>query len=94
MNTFITGYGELIASALRNRGSRKDDFEYDADHHEYRYVIRMCQQLAGSIRANTGKCIDLSEVLRVERMASGHADYQSKFAVYCWELGAGTSRQN
>lgn len=30
--------------------------------------------------------IPLSEIIRVENMASGHSDYSDKFALYCAEL--------
>jgi hypothetical protein len=84
----IKPFYEAIGAALKARGSISDDFERDPAYKECRYVVRMCQRMAEMIsRPDVG----LIEVMRVERGASGHCDYQRKFAMYCRELQVGRS---
>lgn len=88
INPDIRPFYEAIGAALKARGSVIDDFERDPAYKEYRYVVRMCQLMVDLIaRPN----IELNEVMRVERCASGHCDYQRKFAMYCRELQIGLS---
>lgn len=70
-----------IGAALAARGSLPDDFKRDPEYKECRYVVRMCQKIAGLIGD-----VSVKDVLRVERCAAGHVDYQRKFALYCLEL--------
>lgn len=45
-------------------------------------------------RALLGKpAVDVAAIERVERMATGHSDYSSKFALYCAELALGVREQ-
>lgn len=37
--------------------------------------------------------VDLAAIERVERMAVGHSDYSSKFALYCAEIAMGVKEQ-
>ncbi len=79
-------YFDLIGAALASRGKAHDDFERDPNFGEPRYVIRMCQQVLARIgRAD----LTVQDVLRKERCASGHVDYQRKFALYCREIELG-----
>lgn len=84
----IKPFYEAIGVALEARGSASDDFERDPVNKECRYVVRMCQRMVEMIaRPDVG----LKEVMRVERCASGHCDYQRKFAMYCREFQMGKS---
>lgn len=84
----IKPFYEVIGTALRARGSVVGDFAKDPKYNECCYVVKMCQRLVELIaRPDVG----LEEVMRVERSASGHSDYQRKFAFYCYELQIGKS---
>ena len=78
-------YFAEIGTALAGRGTLADDFERDPEFRECRYVVRMCERIAEKIGQPS---VTVREVLRVERGASGHVDYQRKFALYCAELEA------
>lgn len=79
-------YFEIIGAALNARGKAEDDFEQDMEFGEPRYVVRMCQQVLIQIgRAD----LTVRDILRKERCASGHVDYQRKFALYCREMELG-----
>ncbi len=79
-------YFDLIGTTLKARGDAKDDFDLDLEFGEPRYVIRMCQKMLARIgRAD----LTVQDVLRKERCASGHTDYQRKFALYCREIELG-----
>ena len=82
----IKPFYDEIGELLKLRGSVKDDFTRDPEYRECRYVVRMCKRMAEKI-GRPG--IGINEVLSVERSASGHVDYQSKFALYCRELQLG-----
>lgn len=85
-------YESLIAEAFNNRGRLEDDFRRDAVHKECNYRVRMCEQLLAAINAAGGQ-MALQDVLRVARLASGHADYPRQLARYCvgLEEGPGTA---
>ena len=83
-------YKAVIAAALQARGAQKDDFASHPLHHEANYVVRLCDQVRDLIERRGGRAT-LETVVRLERCASGHVDYHSKFALYCAELEIGAS---
>ena len=79
----IKPYYDLIGQALAARGRMPDDYERDAEHQEPVYVVRLCRQLANRIGRPD---ITLADVLRADRCASGHTDYQRRLAADCYAL--------
>ncbi|WP_371436316.1 hypothetical protein [Polaromonas sp.] len=86
----IQPYDAVISKALKARGQKKDDFDRHPVHHEPRYVVRMCEAIVSLISQRGGRAT-LELVLRAERCASGHVDYQHKCALYCAEIEVGAS---
>lgn len=81
-------YKTVIAAALQARGSQIDDFTRHPMRHEPNYVVRMCEKVRDLVERRGGRAT-LESIMRVERCASGHADYHAKFALYCAELEVG-----
>lgn len=79
----IKPYYELLGQALDARGRRPDDYERDAEHQEAVYVVRLCRQLVDRIGRPE---ITLADVLRADRCASGHTDYERRLAAGCYAL--------
>lgn len=73
-------WDNIITRHLKERGSKPDDFDYHPTMHESSYVVRMCKEIANEMG------LPIESIMRVERTASGHVDYQRKFALYCAEL--------
>jgi hypothetical protein len=67
-----------LAKAQEQRSQRADWIEFE------RSV--MFEAVNNERQARGLPPISLTDVMRVERMATGHVDYSSKFALYCAEL--------
>lgn len=74
---------EAIGEALATRGKAAGDYDQDSVYGVPRYVARMCESIVGLIGRSD---LTVKDVLHVERLAAGHSDYQSKFALYCAQL--------
>jgi hypothetical protein len=79
-------YYGLIDEALSARSARDGDFETDREHGVPIFVSRMCSSLAQACVERGQASVTVKDVLRLEVMASGHADYHRKFSLYCREL--------
>lgn len=81
-------YAAIIQKHLDMRGRQQDDFQWDTDFKEAKYVVRMCWELLDEVNANGGKAT-IEDILKADRSASGHCDYHSKAALYMDELARG-----
>lgn len=79
----IKPYYDLIGQALAARGSAPDDYQRDAEYPESLYIVRLCRQLADRIGRPD---VTVTDVLRADRCASGHTDYQRRLAADCYAL--------
>ena len=79
----IKPYYDLIGQALAARGSAPDDYQRDAEYPESVYIVRLCRQLADRIGRPD---VTVADVLRADRCASGHTDYQRRLAADCYAL--------
>lgn len=86
-----------LAKAMKERKKRQ---EFIADPHDTHdnpaWVLFERQTMHDAVnkeRKTLGKQpVPITQVVRVERSASGHVDYQRKFALYCAELVLGEWR--
>jgi hypothetical protein len=79
-------YGSIIESAMLKRGTQVGDRKIHPVHKQPEYLVRLCSVLASKIQASGNPSVTLEDVLRVERSACGHSDYERKFALYCSQL--------
>ncbi|WP_338924616.1 hypothetical protein V0M98_33915 (plasmid) [Pseudomonas silesiensis] len=79
-------YASIIESALLKRGTQAGDRQINPVHKQPEYLVRLCNVLASKIQAAGNPSVTLEDVLRVERSACGHSDYEHKFAFYCADL--------
>lgn len=79
-------YASIIESALLKRGTQAGDRQIHPVHKQPEYLVRLCNVLASKIQAAGNTSVTLEDVLRVERSACGHTDYEHKFAFYCAQL--------
>jgi hypothetical protein len=81
-------YFDIIESHLTNKkpaGQYEDDPKYGVP----KYVVSMCAEILGNLMARCDRNFTMKDVLKADRLASGHADYHHKFALYCSELERG-----
>jgi hypothetical protein len=74
-------FRNTVERHLSNRKSVPDYMALDPVYQVPKYVIPMCQDLCRLINRSD---VDLAEVLRIEKTAVGHADYQNKLALRCY----------
>lgn len=74
---------KAIDDALCSRNSLSGDFSYDVEFGVPLYIRRLCEQLHAIIGRDD---VSLRDVVAADTCASGHVDYQRKFALYCAEL--------
>ena len=79
-------YASIIECALLKRGTQAGDRKIHPVHKQPEYLVRLCSVLASKIQAAGNPSVTLEDVLKVERSACGHSDYEHKFAFYCADL--------
>jgi uncharacterized protein YkwD len=92
----IKRFEEILCNAAQER-SKRDDF-VDRDGETWpEWVFFERKTMTAAVNAERQKkglpAVPPSEVIRVERQASGHSDYSHKFALYCAELAIGKGAQ-
>jgi hypothetical protein len=90
-------FDEILAKAMKERGDRQEFIPDPHDTHQNpAWVLFERQTMHDTVNAERQarglQPIPISAVVRVERCASGHVDYQRKFALYCAELVLGEWR--
>ena len=90
-------FDEILSKAMKERPQRQDFLPDPHDTHANPgWVLFERQTMHDAINAERTTRglgpIPITEVVRVERCASGHIDYQRKFALYCAELATGEWR--
>ena len=82
---------DALGKAQEKRNDLQGRVESEHDHFPIeRWVLHEREVMFDMVareRAMLGKGpIPITEVVKVERMAQGHSDYSSKYALYCAEL--------
>jgi hypothetical protein len=79
---------KLLAVLEREQALRSTRYRLNLNEPEWVIAERKAMfETVNAIRAKHGfPDIDMMDILSVERSATGHSDYSSKFALYCAEL--------
>lgn len=81
---------DVLLSAAKERGARPG---FDAASGELEWVLYERAQMLAAVNAvrhqTDAAPVYLEAIADVERCASGHVDYATKFALYCAELALG-----
>lgn len=77
----LANFREELARAQSQRGSRSDWMEFERS--------TMLELVNEERRLRGLPVVALEDILWVETMAEGHADYSKKFALYCAEMATG-----
>lgn len=85
MTSTSSSYGAIIERALRRRREPGAIARHPV-HHVPTYVVQMCEELLAACASRTTRKIRLDDVLRADRLAYGHVDYQSKLELHCRNL--------
>lgn len=75
-------FDNMVARHLTNRKTIPDYMMTDLVYQVPNYVVIMCQDLCDLIARPD---INLVDVLRIEKSAVGHSDYQTKLALRCYQ---------
>lgn len=80
---------DKLVDAVAERKARPEEITTE-NGREFAWIVHERETVFNAVtqeRAKLGKAaIPITEVIRVERMAVGHSDYTTKFALYCAEL--------
>jgi hypothetical protein len=85
MNSPSPAYGAIIERAFRRRREPGAIARHPV-HHMPAYVVQMCEELIAACKSHSTGKIQLDDVLRIDRAACGHVDYQAKLELYCRDL--------
>ena len=84
-----------LSAAQKERDKRSELVPVEGDWPEAGWIRFERDTMLSSVnreRASRGKAlVTAGDILKVERIACGHSDYSSKFALYCAEIIMGTS---
>lgn len=80
----------LITQTAKERNKRPEMVKDNTGWHEPAWVLHerevMCREVNRQREGRGRPPITVEDVAKVERCASGHVDYISKFALYCAEI--------
>lgn len=77
----ITEFRAMVDRHVGNRKQIPDYMAVDPIYQVPKYVVLMCEDLCQLINK---PYIKLTDVLRIEKTAVGHSDYQHKLALRCY----------